>query len=144
MKKLEKHHVTKPNECMSWGKNYNLALKPFSKRPILHRSLFHLKEENGTGQWRGQAATTLNQGVNLSFTSSGSLGGRWSAQNHLWGILDKNDEPESIKPLDIGDSWDGEPSSAPPEGTNPTHLEGESVYRQLAHFFVRDCARLRD
>lgn len=49
MKKLEKYYVIKFNECMSWGKNYNLALKLFSKWFILYRLFFYFKEENGIG-----------------------------------------------------------------------------------------------
>lgn len=61
-----------------------------------------------------QAATTLIQGLNFSFINSESLGGKSSVHSRLWDSLAKNDELESVKPLDIGNIGHGKGSSAPP------------------------------
>lgn len=61
-----------------------------------------------------QAATTLIQGLNFSFTNSESLGGKSSVHSHLWDSLAKNDERESVKPLDTGNTGHGKGGSAPP------------------------------
>lgn len=72
--------------------------------PTLHHTGHFLvsrgKMELGDDGRFVQAATTLIQGVNFSFTNSESLGGKWSVHNRLWDILAKNEELESVKPID--------------------------------------------
>lgn len=89
---LEKHHFTKLNEHKMTGKTYHLVLKLFGKWSIYQsyttQIAFGVKgggrelDSEGFG-----AAPTLIQGVNLSFSTSRQVEGKWSAQNHLWGIL---------------------------------------------------------
>ena len=134
-------------KCVSSG-SQELSSGAINPQKMVCMPKWHLTDHflvsRGKWEWTGEGpgCHSTHPEVNLSVTKSGSLDTEAGAQNQCWGTLVPNDEPEFTEPLHTGyRRWRIKLSTT--QGRNPAHLEDNSFYGQLAHFF-RETERDRE